>query len=276
MTGLEWCCAVRFAWSCPVLFWPHRFPTARLLLCLKRTSKPPRQRRNDSPHAQAGGPGPVSLKGEGRSMRIDLAPACPRAHPVEFSFRIAPPRVQRTMRSTPQRNNSWTAFAAPFSGPFGALILRPGRPEIRADKPLLRALNPGGGVISSGALLGATGGTQTHSRRTGRKLGRLRYARQGLVRVPESNTKYGGQDGITGGSRAPVIGPSISESSGNPNRKICPPACGLALRPLFTAEDFFPPPPLPLRDSRNRTGVAKRHVGTGGGPGAGSRRNRAR
>ena len=46
----------------------------------------------------------------------------------------------------------------------------------------------------------------------GIKLGRLRYARQGLVRVPESNTKYGGQGGITGADRLPVIGPSISES----------------------------------------------------------------
>ena len=46
--------------------------------------------------------------------------------------------------------------------------------------------------------LGATGGTQTHSRRTGGKLGRLRRARQGLVRVSESNTKYGGKWRKTG------------------------------------------------------------------------------
>ena len=39
------------------------------------------------------------------------------------------------------------------------------------------------------------GGTQTHSRRTGSKLGRLHFVRQGLVRVPESNTKYGGKRG---------------------------------------------------------------------------------
>ena len=48
-----------------------------------------------------------------------------------------------------------------------------------------------------GTLLGATGGTQTHSRRTGWKLGRLRRARQELVRVSKSNTKYGGKRGIT-------------------------------------------------------------------------------
>ena len=55
-------------------------------------------------------------------------------------------------------------------------------------------------------------GTQTHSRRTDEKLGRLRDTRQGLVRVSESNTKYGGKEGETGGNAEPVIGPSISES----------------------------------------------------------------
>ena len=68
-------------------------------------------------------------------------------------------------------------------------------------------------------LLGVTGGTQTHSRRTGRKLGQLRCARQGLVRVPESNTKYGGNVGENRGNAAPVIEPSISESSGIPKLK---------------------------------------------------------
>ena len=53
--------------------------------------------------------------------------------------------------------------------------------------------------------MGATGGTQTHSRRTGSKLRQLRYARQGLVRVPESNTKYGGKRGKTGVNAAPVM-----------------------------------------------------------------------
>ena len=67
--------------------------------------------------------------------------------------------------------------------------------------------------------LGATGGTQTHSRRTGRKLEQLHRARQALVRVPESNTKYGGNGGKTGGHPVPPVEPSISESSGIPKRK---------------------------------------------------------
>src|SRR5207245_8425427 len=77
----------------------------------------------------------------------------------------------------------------------------------------------GGRSGHSGTPLGATGGTQIHSRRTGRRLGQLRCARQGLVRVPESNTKYGGKRGKTGGAPAPVIGPSISESSEIPKPK---------------------------------------------------------
>ena len=55
--------------------------------------------------------------------------------------------------------------------------------------------------------------------RTGWKLGRLRYGGQELVRVPESNTKYGGQAGKTGGAALPVIEPSIGESLGIPKRK---------------------------------------------------------
>jgi hypothetical protein len=149
------------------------------------------------------------------------------------------PRVRRTMRSTPQRNNSPGHCCGPIFGSVRTLILRPGTPEFRADKPSLRALNPGGGVISSGALLGATGGTQTHSRRTGRKLGRLRYARQGLVRVPESNTKYGGLGGITGGGPAPVIEPSISESKRIPKRKNYPRGVWTAASPRCSQARYF-------------------------------------
>src|SRR5450631_3068846 len=55
--------------------------------------------------------------------------------------------------------------------------------------------------------LGATGGTQTHSRRTGGKLEQLHRARQGLVRVPESNTKYGGNRGKPRGPSLPRLPP---------------------------------------------------------------------
>jgi hypothetical protein len=96
------------------------------------------------------------------------------------------------MLSTPQLVNPsqfWPVF-----------LLRSPR-EFRTDKPVTRCLDrPTEWSIWN--PLGATGGTQTHSRRTGSKLGRLRCARQGLVRVPESNTKYGGKRGKTGGRLA--------------------------------------------------------------------------
>src|SRR5204862_6721121 len=71
---------------------------------------------------------------------------------------------------------------------------------------------PADGVLVSEPIWERPAGPKTHPRRTGRRLGQTRRARQGLVRVPESNTKYGGKRGKTGVDAAPVMGPSISES----------------------------------------------------------------
>ena len=179
---------------------------------LREPPNPPRKRRNDSPHAQAGGSGPVSLVDVARSRRDQSRPGMP----LEPTPGIAPPRVLR-----PCVQRALTQRVALHAGANRHLC------EVRARSPFLgrQALHPrqstGRRRCHFGTLMGATGGTQTHSRRTGRKLGRLRYARQGLVRVPESNTKYGGRGGITGDNAAPVMGPSIGESSGNPKRKNC-------------------------------------------------------
>src|SRR3979490_3434116 len=54
------------------------------------------------------------------------------------------------------------------------------------------------GVVTLKPCQGASGGTENHPAPTDPKLGRLRCARQGLVRVPESNTKYGGKPGNQG------------------------------------------------------------------------------
>jgi hypothetical protein len=62
-------------------------------------------------------------------------------------------------------------------------------------------------------------GTENHPAPNDPKLGRLRCARQGLVRVPELNTKYGGKEGNPRGQAAPRSVPSISESSGIPKWK---------------------------------------------------------
>lgn len=93
-----------------------------------------------------------------------------------------------------------------------------------------------------------------NSRRTGGKLGQTRPTRQGLVRVPESNTKYGGKGGITGGDPAPVMTPTISESSGIPKGKKLSPPCGTALHPLITGQVFIRPGGLHRRDSPVRAG----------------------
>ena len=78
-----------------------------------------------------------------------------------------------------------------------------------------------------------------NSRRPGRTLGQTRPARQGLVRVPESNTKYGGKGGITGGNPAPVMGPSIGESTRIPKTKKLFGACGNRLRPAVHRAGIF-------------------------------------
>jgi len=139
---------------------------------------------------------------------IDLVPACPSSPPLG----LLPLGFKRPCVQRPNATTRLAGFPALVFSPVRSLILRPGTPRTLGQTSPRPLPVPGGGVVSSGALLGATGGTQTHSRRTGRKLGRLRYARQGLVRVPESNTKYGGWRGITGVNAAPVMDPSISES----------------------------------------------------------------
>ena len=110
-----------------------------------------------------------------------------------------------------------------------------------------------GGVVICGTLQGVTGGTQTHSRRTGSKLGRLHRARQGLVRVPESNTKYGGKEGITGGCRACDRAQVSVSPRGFPSKKNL--RCGaiFGFIPLFTGEVFFAGPGLLFWDSRSAT-----------------------
>jgi hypothetical protein len=73
----------------------------------------------------------------------------------------------------------------------------------------------------------------------GPKARTLRCARQELVRVPESNTKYGGQWGITGGKPAPVLEASISESSGIRNQKNLHPVTIRSLPPALHRAGIF-------------------------------------
>lgn len=182
------------------------------------------------PQAKPGGPGPVSLD-----------------RPTGFH------RVCRRHAPTPQR------FGPCIQRPNALLVTRavfrhalalPTDPRIQGRQALPRCLDRLGGVVNSEPFWERPAGTQTHSRRTGRKLGQVRYARQGLVRVPESNTKYGGQRGITGGDAAPVIEPSISESSGIPKRKKFSLLVSTGLAPQFTGHVFFATGGLRFKDSR--------------------------
>ena len=115
---------------------------------------------------------------------------------------------------------------------------------------------PAGGVVISGTHLGATGGTQTHSRRTRPKLGRLHRARQGLVRVPESNTKYGGKSGKTGGVSRFLLAQVSVSPQGFPREKIVRSGRESGFRPLFTGQVFIAAEGLRERDSRAVTGMA--------------------
>ena len=143
------------------------------------------------------------------------------------------PCIQRPNPSP--RHVTWTC-----SGPF----LMPRTPRIQGAKTPHPLPRPADGVVICGTLWERPAGTQTHSRRTGRKLGQLRCTRQGLVRVSKSNTKYGGQRGKTGAYAAPVIAPSISESSGIPKRKKSFFWRGEGLRPAVHRQVFIRRPGL--------------------------------
>ena len=103
----------------------------------------------------------------------------------------------------------------------------------RAEKPFTRCLKRPA-EWSFWTRLEATGGTQTHSRRTGGKLGRLRRARQAIVRLSESNTKYGGKEGITGGCRACDRAQVSVSPRGFPREKIMRGRPPQSFHPLFT------------------------------------------
>jgi len=144
--------------------------------------------------------------------RLQLWSDHSQAQPVDPALFLCPHMVRpRIMLATPQLLNL---------SPFWP-VLAPRKSQNSGQANPAPVAPTGGRSDQSGTLQEATGGTQTHSRRTGSKLGRLHRARQALVRVPESNTKYGGKRGKPGGPAAPWLLPSISESSQIPKRKNC-------------------------------------------------------
>ena len=173
-----------------------------------------------------------------------------------FCFRH--PKVPADRRDPSLKLNVATQYLGHL-GPISARYSVCRSPRFKADKPSIRAsigrrsacLEPVGSVRRDPKL---------NSRRPGRTLGQTRPARQGLVRVPESNTKYGGKEGITGGDPAPVIGATISESSGIPKGKKLSRRVETGFAPLFTGQVFFQLIGLHWRDSREATEREVRYV----------------
>ena len=207
------------------------------MLSLSELSEHARPARSPVIRSSAGRPG-LFLSSAG--IRLFTGPAAARPWPVR---RSAPCQA---MHSTPQhvtRHVTCTHLCGPVpASDFSSLAARLGAPEMVQNQGR-QTLHPRpkgpGGVVILEPLWERPAGTQTHSRRTGRKLGHVSCARQGLVRVSESNTKYGGQRGITGGNAAPVMAPSISESSGIPKPKKSHLGCGLELRPAVHRRTIY-------------------------------------
>ena len=163
VTGRRWCSAVRFAWSCPVLV-----SRRTAIGCGRRVVFLERT---------------LSSRFSRWTRLLFLCGACPDGAPAPIS--------------RPYFNAS-TRLLSPFRPIFSAR--KPSK--FRAKKPVTRSLNRRT-EWSVWNPFGTTGGTPTHSRRTVLKLEQLPCARQALVRVPESNTKYGGKSGKPRGRTAP-------------------------------------------------------------------------
>src|SRR6266403_1463987 len=179
--------------------------------------------------SSAGGPGPVSPAA--KPMRASILP----------QHEAGPPKV-RLMPFNAQHPNS---SPEPFRPVSGASEVAPNSGQTNPSP----VASTGGRSGQSGTLLGATGGTQTHSRRTGSKLGQLPCARQGLVRVPESNTKYGGKAGKEGVALRRLCRQVSVSPQGFPSEKNCLHRAGFGFVPLFTGQLFIVPEGLLWRDS---------------------------
>ena len=83
------------------------------------------------------------------------------------------------------------------------------------------------------------GGTKNHPAPNDPKLGRLRCARQGLVRVPESNTKYGANWGKPEGAEPSDLAQVSVSPERFPRENICFGAADLEFAPLITGQLYF-------------------------------------
>jgi len=153
------------------------------------------------------GPAVVGLKRTSQARRVDGGPIVrAQAGGIRPSFsrgeiaEISIPTRHAPCRNPPQGIPSSSCVQRPtrLTEPVPAHSWAPGFRTFRADKPCTRCLDRRTEWSFWNPVGSDRRGPKTHSRRTGRKLGQLRCARQGLVRESESNTKYGGKEGITG------------------------------------------------------------------------------
>ncbi len=128
---------------------------------------------------------------------IDPRPARPRSPPLENPE----PCLQRP-----------NALRDTLAGPFSASVERSGFLEIQGRQALHPLPRPADGVVILEPLWERPAKDPKHTRAEQLEARTLHCARQGVVRLSESNTKYGGKRGITGANAAPVMAPSISES----------------------------------------------------------------
>jgi hypothetical protein len=144
-----------------------------------------------------------------------------RTPPCRDTIRNARHRVLQLMYLTPQPI-VWAVFRPVFHAPIC--------PEFGAQTTCTRCLNR-----PSEWLFWNPFGSDRREPNTlapnRSKARQLLDARQALVRLPESNTKYGGQRRKTGDELTPVSWASISESSGIPKPKNCCSGVGIPAAP---------------------------------------------
>jgi hypothetical protein len=170
-------------------------------------------------------------------------------------FRSAPAPLRAVREAAPF--NAPTQPSDPFSSPFDTRK----RLRIRSKQPRSPCLTRRS-ECSFWNPVREFGGTENHPAPNHPKLGQLRYARQGLVCVSESNTKYGGKGRKPRGEAAPRSIASISESSGIPKRKKFVPGCGWRLPPAVHRAGIFCSPG-PSGHCTAETHVALRDVPAG-------------
>lgn len=166
--------------------------------------------------------------------------------------RLPTPGKQGHSTSTPQTLHA-TLSTRRFRPAFGAQSSRYLRAQSPAPLP-----QPADGVAILEPLWERPAGTQTHLRRTGWRLGRLCCARQEVVRVPKSNTKYGGKRGITGGNATPVIDQVSVSPRGFGSQKLSPDCpstlCTAVRRARFSSTLRLAPEGLTFSPAGSRCG----------------------